>query len=881
MKKTIILTALIAGGQVLCAQSPINKNIQERIAEIRNSSVGKAPSYIEFKSHNRPSVEEFFAIKNKLLGLGTSDNLLYYAKEEDQIGQSLLRYTQTYKGYPVEYSRLHLHTKEGAVLSMNATIFTNIQTNIEPTLSEDEALKMALHHYPSDLYAWQDKNREDQMKKIWNDPSFTYYPKAELVILPLLKNGSSTNQFVLSYKFNIYSFQPLKRAMIYVDANTGKIVLERNQLHNSDLAGKAMTRYSGERDIMTTYNTARYILNETGRGNGIHTLNANHLFYPSRDTLNKTSDFFDLDNYWDNKNADQDEVATDAHWATEMVYDYYKKVCNRNSLDDQGLKLISFVHVSESFDNAFWDGESMNYGDGEELYPLTAIDICGHEMTHGLTQYTANLDYEAESGALNESFSDIFGETIEHYARPEKYSFICGKDVFPPEMIPWRDISNPNQGGCPDTYNGLYWDDYNDVHYNSGVQNFWYYVLVHGGVGTNDLGNSYAVPSIGFEKAGAIAYRTLTTYLTPTSDYEEARFFSLKATEDIYGKGSPEYQSVTNAWYAVGFGIPYSAGPNPEFKIKPINSTCISSGITCQFQNYTVDGTSYSWDFGDGYISFEENPTHSYKQNGSYIVKLTASNANSASQISKKIDVGGSLIPAKCIPVTKSNQEERKINAFMTANNYLDFYEQNTGEYMDINCRTVFLPMNNSFLSLSLYLNNSSNNFARIWIDYNNDGQFGDDESILDEPSLNRYEAYADFKIPSHAVKNTFLRMRLMSGKIGSEHYTSCDELTNAQAIDVSVMIEDISNGIANYKANEIKVYPNPATSIIHVILPERGRQHSLCEVYNSLGQQVISKQIEASTEFSLDMSDLPEGVYILRLNTDSEILNQKIMLTR
>lgn len=209
----------------------------------------------------------------------------------------------------------------------------------------------------------------------------------------------------------------------------------------------------------------------------------------------------------------------------------------------------------------------MTYGDGSSVngnLPLTALDVCGHEITHGLTSKTANLAYQKESGALNEGFSDIFGNSIEVWARPTKNSWKLGEDF----NYVIRDMANPNAYKQPDTYLGTYWvnvvgctptsgstgNDQCGVHTNSGVLNYWYYLLTTGGSGTNDKGFAYNVAGIGVDKAAAIAYRTLTTYLTSSSTYLDARMLSLQAASDLYGAGSVEVTQTTNAWDAVGVG---------------------------------------------------------------------------------------------------------------------------------------------------------------------------------------------------------------------------------------------------------------------------------------------------------------------------------------
>ena len=163
-------------------------------------------------------------------------------------------------------------------------------------------------------------------------------------------------------------------------------------------------------------------------------------------TYGSAVDFTDGDNYWNNFNADQDEVATDAHWGAEMTYDYFLNEHGRNSIDGAGFTLNSYVHYDNSYANAFWDGSRMTYGDGSGSWsPLTALDIAAHEIGHGLCNFTANLVYQDESGALNESFSDIWGAAIENHARPTNWNWLIGEDIG----SALRSMSNPNAAGDP------------------------------------------------------------------------------------------------------------------------------------------------------------------------------------------------------------------------------------------------------------------------------------------------------------------------------------------------------------------------------------------------------------------------------------------------
>ena len=166
----------------------------------------------------------------------------------------------------------------------------------------------------------------------------------------------------------------------------------------------------------------------------------------------------------------------------------------------------------------FGNGSQMTYGDGNASWnPLVSLDIVGHEVSHGVTEYSAGLVYSYESGALNESFSDIFGEAIENFATGSN-DWLMGEDIGVNPGSALRSMADPPIKGDPDTYLGTNWRfdsaDNGGVHTNSGVQNKWFYLMAVGEAGVNDNGQSYNVTGIGIDDAEAIAYRNLTVYLT-------------------------------------------------------------------------------------------------------------------------------------------------------------------------------------------------------------------------------------------------------------------------------------------------------------------------------------------------------------------------------
>lgn len=541
--------------------------------------------------------------------LGNESSWIMIGDEKDLLGRLHYRYQQLWNGVPIRDAIFILHTQNGKIFSVNGTLYPDLQIQNQVVLTQNAAMSFATNYVGASEYIWENASEEQLLKQMTKNPAATYKPEGQIEIV----YDNNTNGFYYSWCFDIYAKKPLSRQDIYVDAADGSIRLTLNKIHTADSLGSAVTKYSGTKPLTSDYvGPNSYRLRETGRGDGIQTWDMNE-----GTNYGSAVDFTDTDNFWNNANAQQDEVGGDAHWGTEVTYDYFMLEHGRNSIDDAGFALISYVHYDVAYGNAFWDGQRMTYGDGDgSTTAFTALDITAHEITHGMTSFTANLDYVDESGALSEGFSDIFGTCAEYYGKPALANWTCGEDIG----IIIRSLSNPNSSGNPDTYLGTNWDPGQEVHQNSTVCSHWFYRLSEGGSGTNDNGDAYSVTAQGKVKASDIAYLTLTGYLTSTSGYADARFYSIIAASDIYGGCSPEVESTTDAWYAVGVGSNYVPNVVPDFSAD-YTSMC-SAPLTVQFSNTTVNANTYLWKFGDGTTSTLTHPSHTYASPGNYNVKL-------------------------------------------------------------------------------------------------------------------------------------------------------------------------------------------------------------------------------------------------------------------
>jgi len=561
-------------------------------------------------------VEQFLVSYFKL---NKSNTFRVVRKLKVDEGEEHIRYAHFVENRKVIGSEVIGHFRNGILEGYNGILYKAAEQLA--IVDQEMALEKALTFVNAEQYMWQNKSEELMLKSWTNDSDATFYPKAELVYVP--QEFDYNKPLVLCYAFEIYALSPLVRNRIYISAMDGSVWANEELIHIADANGVANTKYRGNRSIVSdSVAVDTFRLRETGRGNGIETYNLKQ----GKSYANAV-DFIDDDNYWNNYNANFDEVAGDAHYGAEITYDYYFDKFNRNSYDDNGAKIRSYVHYSANYSNAFWNGYAMTYGDGNgtSVLPLISIDVCGHEISHAVTTNSANLVYSYESGALNESFSDIFGNAIEYYADSNLFNWRMGEDITSSGRG-LRNMANPNAYGDPNTYKGKYWhtssSDNGGVHTNSGVQNYWFYLLCEGDTGTNDNGDYYFVDSLGMLKAEAIAYRNLTVYLTSSSDYEEARYYAIRSAADLFGECSNEVIATTNAWYAVGVGDKYdSLLVTADFQAD--TAFCYASeGV--QFRNKSANALSYKWYFGDADSSSVKDPKHFYPSEGIYTVKLIA-----------------------------------------------------------------------------------------------------------------------------------------------------------------------------------------------------------------------------------------------------------------
>ena len=367
----------------------------------------------------------------------------------------------------------------------------------------------------------------------------------------------------------------------FISAHTGALIWSYDNLQTQAATGTGSSLYSGSQSINTYQSGTSYYMEDHSRALGTFDnrnsakINMAMGFISNWGSIYR---FSDTDNIW---NTTTQRAGVDAHYGASKVYDYFLTVHGRNGIDGAGGPrtitsingstglISSIVHFGKSYNNAFWTDSrnQMFYGDGDgtSFTPLVTLDICGHEMQHGITSRTAGLTYSGESGALNESWSDVFGAMVELYAnggQETAATWWIGEAAYTPATAgdAMRYMDTPHRAGNygytanddPDHYSERYTGtgDSGGVHINSGIANHVFYLVAKGGNHAHIPGPF--VTGIGADAAARIWYKALTTYMTSSTNFAGARTATLNAATDLYGAGSVEYNAVANAWAACG-----------------------------------------------------------------------------------------------------------------------------------------------------------------------------------------------------------------------------------------------------------------------------------------------------------------------------------------
>ncbi|MCS0604799.1 M4 family metallopeptidase [Streptomyces sp. LP11] len=529
------------------------------------------------------SAQDKTATTARTLGLGAKEKLVVKDVVKDNDGTVHTRYERTYAGLPVLGGDLVVHTPPASLAAGTVSTTFNGKRTIKvasttaaftKSAAESKALKAA-----KALDA--DKATTDSARKvIWagdGTPKLAW----ETVIGGFQDDGTPSQLHVIT------------------DATSGAELYRYQAIKN----GVGNTQYSGQVSLTTTQSGSNYTLTDGARG-GHKTYNLNHGTSGTGTLFSQTSDT------WGNGTTSNAATAgADAHYGAATTWDFYKNTFGRSGIRNDGVAAYSRTHYGNSYVNAFWDDSCfcMTYGDGSgNNDPLTSLDVAGHEMSHGVTAATANLEYSGESGGLNEATSDIFGTGVEFYANnsTDVGDYLIGEKIdINGDGTPLRYMDQPSKdGGSKDSwYSGI---GNLDVHYSSGPANHMFYLLSEGsgtkvinGVTYNSpTADGVAVTGIGRDAALQIWYKALTTYMTSSTNYAGARTAALNAAAALYGTNSTQYAGVGNAFAGIAVGghiNPPSSGvtvTNPGSQ-----SATVGTAVSLQIQASSTNSGSLTY----------------------------------------------------------------------------------------------------------------------------------------------------------------------------------------------------------------------------------------------------------------------------------------------
>lgn len=460
-----------------------------------------------------------------------------------------IRYERTYRGLPVLGGDFVVHVGEnGRTDGVSVAQDRAIRVGTEPRVAERAAKRQARRGATSATVRRVGKSRlvvdarEGRPALAW-----------QTVVRGVQADGQtpSRQEVVTDARTGkVRSAQETITTPIRIGQQTEQTRHQARSNHAAE-AGTGTGIFVGEVPIDTTSTGSGFEMIDPSRGDG-ETCDMNN-------TESSCETFTDDDNTWgDGTNADRASAGVDAHFGAAKTYDYFTEVHGRNGIFGDGSGVPSRVHYGNEYVNAFWDGQQMTYGDGAgNENPLVELDVAGHEMSHGVTENTAGLEYAGDAGGLNESTSDIFGTMVEFYAdSPEDTpDFLIGELIdINGDGTPLRYMDEPSKDGSSFDC----WSEEvpgSDPHYSSGVGNHFFFLLANGS-GESEYGNSptcdgSTVTGIGNEKAAAVWFKALSEYMVSTETYAQAREHTVQAATDLYGADSAEVTAVEAAWSAV------------------------------------------------------------------------------------------------------------------------------------------------------------------------------------------------------------------------------------------------------------------------------------------------------------------------------------------
>lgn len=922
------------------------------------------------------------------LKVGAPEEEFAVSKEEtDGLGLTHIKMEQRYQGLPVFGGELTLHLNDQGVYLLSGRCqptpaIDNTTPAVDINTAVNNCMVDATKH--THLVAPESLNASLRGGPI---------SKAELGIYFAEKQTA-----ILAWKVELRP-NPGTYITYFVDAQNGKIVRQYDNICRISGDGSSGLNSINSKSGASNYDSA--LLPPDGPA----TANANDLFGTSRtiNTYQKGSTFYLIDasramfnstqsvfpndpvgviwtinaqntspennnfntvhvtsgnNSWNNANA------VSAHYNAGRAFEYFRQTFSRNSINGQGGNIISVINVTEQsgqqMDNAYWNGAAMFYGNGNSAFssPLAkGLDVGGHEMSHGVIQNTANLEYEGESGAINESFADVFGAMI------DRDDWLIGEDVVNHNVYSsgaLRDMANPHNGGnslndngwqpahVSEKYNGS--QDNGGVHINSGIPNRAFALFAN---------------QVGKNVAEQVYYRALDQYLTRSSQFVDLRIAVIQAATDLHGANSTQVTAAANAFSTVGIGagqggdyeddvdtnpgdeyILYTNNDksqlfivtpggqsiaNPLTNVGPLSKPSITddgSAIVYIAEDQTMQGVLIDWQTGNAQqIVIDDNPIWrnvAISKDGNRIAALTDDYDNYVFVYDF---------------ITNTSQEYELYNP-----TYAQGVETGDVAYPDVlewdlSGEYVMYDALNEISNISGNIEYWDIGFVRVWDSgFNN---FGDgyisklfsglpENTSVGNPSFSKNSPYIiamdyldeyneeyyllganieaddaefifnniDLSYPNYSVDDThiiFDAFNNQNARVIGVTQVGQDKITPVG--DPAILISGFTGArwgtwfadgsrvlVGTHEAaqnDQLKVYPNPFSDAVNIILPENLNGTANVSVMDAVGRTVVQKETtfesgRSSNGFSL--STLPAGAYFLRVQMAGQLFNTQII---
>lgn len=931
------------------------------------------------------SLNHLKELKSEIRLEDPTNELKLLKTKTDKKGSVHLKYQQEYKGIPVLDAQITTHEKDGQVNFVSGRWTSTPQNiNLSESLNADEAESIVKNDLENFAVI------PDHLKRLVHGKQIT----TEKVIV---QDGKD---FKLAWHIGI--FETISDRWEYtIDAHTGEIINKLSSVCHFDghthshkpqdnaIDGKTNSvarDLSGEaRDINIYECSNAFFLADAARtmfhGNESDCTNDDLLIHGviiTWDALGTTPaqpNRFQY-NYSVSTNKDvwDDPSAISAHYNGGRAYEYFKNTFGRESINGDRGNIESFYNVVEDdgsqMDNAFWTGAAIFYGNGNQAFdkPLSAgLDVAGHEMSHGVIQTTANLRYEGESGALNESFADVFGTMI------ERESWQIGEDVVNPRIFPTgalRNMADPNNGGrqlgdpgyqpasVQQQYRGD--EDNGGVHINSGIPNRAYYLIAD-----NDL--------VGLQRAEQIYYKVLEQFLTPRSQFIDLRTAVIQVALEDYGQQVADAAaSAFDQVGIVGSGVVKPSTPERELETNTSATDFILwSDIAQENINFSTNTGNFSgislarphiskpsisdngsrlvfanserqaqyieidWSTGnivDEFILFDDIRNIVISKDGTKVAALTGDlSTGDFNNLIFVIDLisgeqqafelfnptftegitSGEVLLADAMEFDHAG-ENILYDSFnsLQGNNGLDV------NYWDIGIMEVWSNATGNFST-------EQNNIYKIFNGLPENVSLGNPTFSKNNPDVIAFD-YREIDVLSQDTIFEILGGNLRTGDVGTIFENNTWGYPNYSIDDSQIIfsvednigfiigIQDVSEdritaagtatrfirdesqwgvwfGTGNRDLisdteelyyNEAQVYPNPASALLHIVLPEEFSTDFLLEVFNIDGTLALREQRKKSTlNLSVDIESLQSGTYVLKLTGREKLYTQKFMV--